>query len=53
MNLLWFSNAPWCKTGYGNQTNLFWWRIQRMGHKVTLAANYGCTGSVLGVAHEF
>ena len=49
MNILWWSNAPWCHTGYGGQTQLFWWRIQKLGHKVILGANYGLAGSPLNV----
>jgi len=52
MNILWFSNAPWTHTGYGNQTDLFWWRIQKLGHKVTLAANYGLAGATLNLEHD-
>lgn len=50
MRILWHSNAPWAKTGYGNQTNLFWWRIQKLGHPVTLSSNYGLQGAPLDVA---
>ena len=49
MNILWFSNAPWAHTGYANQTDMFWWRIQQLGHKVTLGANYGLAGAPLNI----
>jgi len=52
MKIFWWSNAPWTKTGYGNQTNLFWWRIQKMGHKVILGANYGLSGAPLNVSEH-
>jgi glycosyltransferase involved in cell wall biosynthesis len=50
MRILWHSNAPWAKTGYGNQTAMFWHRIQALGYPVTLASNYGLQGSTLTVA---
>ena len=49
MRILWYSNAPWAHTGYGNQTNLFWWRIQKMGYPVTIGANYGLGGAPLNI----
>ena len=50
MKILFVANAPWAKTGYGNQTDLFWWRIQKLGYPVTLAANYGLAGSPLNIS---
>lgn len=52
MRILWMSNAPWAKTGYGQQTDLFWWRIQKLGHEVYLAANYGLAGAPLKIEHD-
>ena len=52
MHIFWFANAPWAHTGYGVQTNLFWWRIQKLGHKVTLGANYGLAGSPLNIQEQ-
>jgi len=49
VNIFWLSNAPWAHSGYGNQTNLFWPRIQKLGHKVTLGSNYGLSGAPLNV----
>lgn len=49
MNILWLSNAPWTRTGYGGQTKAFWHRLQAIGHKVTLASNWGLHGAVLNV----
>lgn len=50
LRILWFSNAPWTGTGYGQQTAQAWWRIQKLGHKiVAIAANYGHEGSPLSI----
>lgn len=49
MRITWLSNAVWARTGYGQQTDLFWWRIQKLGHQVTLAANWGLNGSPLNI----
>jgi hypothetical protein len=49
VKILWMSNAPWAHTGYGNQTKLFWWRLQKLGHQVTLAANWGLGGAPLNI----
>ncbi|MCF8542442.1 MAG: hypothetical protein K9G24_05095, partial [Candidatus Nanopelagicales bacterium] len=39
--VLMVSNAPWAPTGYGTQTKQLASRMQRDGHKVAIAANYG------------
>ncbi len=54
LRILWFSNAPWTATGYGTQTAINWWRIQKLGHKiVAIAANYGHEGMPLDIVeHE-
>ena len=49
MRIFWWSNAPWARTGYGNQTRIFWPRIQKLGHTVTLGANYGLAGAPLNI----
>lgn len=49
MRILWFSNAPWAKTGYGNQTAMLWHRLQALGYPVTLASNYGLQGAPLDI----
>ncbi len=49
MNILWLSNAPWARTGYGGQTRLFWHRIQALGHTVTLQSNWGLRGAPLNI----
>lgn len=47
MRISWFSNAPFTKTGYGNQTHLFVPRIQALGHDISVSAYYGLQGSIL------
>ena len=47
MKISWVSNAPWARTGYGNQTLLFAPRILKMGHEVQITAFYGLEGGVL------
>lgn len=44
MRILWHSNAPWANSGYGNQTNTFVWRLQSLGHEVTVSSFYGLQG---------
>lgn len=43
--LIWLSNAPWCGSGYGEQTQLFVPRIGALGHEVAIAANFGLQGA--------
>jgi len=48
MRFTWHSNAPWARTGYGNQTELFVPRfIKDLGHEVAIIAYYGLRGSIL------
>lgn len=47
MRISWVSNAPWARTGYGNQTALFVPRIQAMGHECAITAFYGLEGGTL------
>lgn len=47
MKVMWASNAPWCKTGYGQQTKQVTQRMQGAGHDVAIAANYGLQGESL------
>lgn len=42
--ILWYSNAPWCATGYGTQTAQTITRLQAAGHEVAVHANYGLEG---------
>ena len=43
MRILWHSNAPWAKTGYGTQTALFAPKIAEL-YDLALSANYGLNG---------
>ena len=52
MRILWHSNSPWAKTGYGNQTAMFWHRLQALGYPVVLSSNYGLQGSTLNIEAE-
>ena len=45
MKILWWSNAPHANTGYGKQTRETVVRLQRLGHEVAVAANFGLYGS--------
>lgn len=45
MRILIHSNAPWVKTAYGQQTELFATRARDMGHDVAVSAFYGLAGS--------
>lgn len=47
MRLTWYSNAPWCKSGYGTQTAQAIRRLVKAGHQVAVAANYGLNGTQL------
>ena len=43
--ILWYSNAPWASTGYGEQTAQMVQRLSARGHEVALLANYGLEGA--------
>ena len=45
--LLWFGNAPWCGSGYGEQAALFLPRFQADGHEVACIANWGLQATVM------
>lgn len=47
MRILWLANAPFCKTGYGVQTNMFVPRLQNSGHPMAIVAYYGLEGSMI------
>lgn len=47
MRISWLSNAPWARTGYGNQTQLFVPRLQKAGHEMQITAFYGLEGGIL------
>lgn len=44
--ILWSSNSPFATTGYGTQTQQVVTRLDKDGHKVALASNYGLEGTV-------
>jgi glycosyltransferase involved in cell wall biosynthesis len=44
LRILWYSNAPWAPTGYGQQTNLWVPRLQAAGHEVAIASFHGLQG---------
>jgi glycosyltransferase involved in cell wall biosynthesis len=45
--LLWHSNAPWARTGYGVQTRLFHERIHAAGYPTAISAFYGLQGATV------
>jgi glycosyltransferase involved in cell wall biosynthesis len=47
VKVLWYSNAPWVTSGYGQQTALVVPSIAELGHDVAIAANYGLQGAKL------
>lgn len=48
MKILWYSNSPTAKTGYGAQTAMFVPRIRDAGHELAVASNFGIEGFMLG-----
>ena len=47
MRIAWLSNAPWARTGYGTQCNLFAPRMKALGHEVAVICFYGLEGGTL------
>jgi FkbM family methyltransferase len=47
LRVIWYSNAPWCGTGYGQQTALQVPKLQSLGHDVAVAAFHGLQGAPL------
>lgn len=45
MRILFYSNAPWAPTGYGNQTAQFVKHLNNLGHQLAVACNYGLHGA--------
>ncbi len=39
--ILWISNAPWCGSGYGEQTATFVPRLKALGHEMAVLCNFG------------
>lgn len=48
MKIMWYSNAPWAGTGYGQQTDLFTKLTRDAGHDVAVTANFGLNGAPRG-----
>ncbi len=46
MKILWWGNAPWNPSGYGEQAALFLPRIEALGHEVACVANFGLQGTM-------
>lgn len=44
--ILWYSNAPWAPTGYGQQTALFVPRIRDAGYDIAISALWGLNHTV-------
>jgi glycosyltransferase involved in cell wall biosynthesis len=49
MRVFWISNAPFTKTGYGVQSNIFLPILQEMGHEVACLSYYGLEGAVINM----
>jgi glycosyltransferase involved in cell wall biosynthesis len=47
MKILWVSNAPYCNTGYGQQTLQMIRRLRADGHDVAVFCNYGLNGAII------
>jgi FkbM family methyltransferase len=47
--VLWYSNAPYAPTGYGNQTGLVCAYLPQFGHPMAVLANYGLQGTKLEI----
>lgn len=47
MRILWYSNAPWAGTGYGQQTAIQVPKLQSLGHDVAVASFHGLQGTPL------
>ena len=45
MKILWHSNSPWARTGYGTQTALWVPRLAELGHEIAISAFHGLQGS--------
>ena len=51
MRILWSSNSPFCKTGYGQQTAYMANYLTQVGHDVAIFAFYGLEGSMVDWGH--
>jgi glycosyltransferase involved in cell wall biosynthesis len=45
--ILWNSNSPWARSGYGGQTAQVTTRLQAAGHRLAIASNHGLEGTTL------
>jgi len=45
LRIVWYSNAPWAATGYGQQTAQVIQRLAKEGHQIAIHAMYGLAGS--------
>ena len=45
LRIVWYSNAPWASTGYGQQTAQVIQRLAKEDHQVAVHAMYGLAGS--------
>ena len=45
LRILWYSNAPWAATGYGQQTAQVIQRLKEENHEIAIHAMYGLAGS--------
>ena len=46
LRIVWYSNAPWASTGYGQQTAQVIQRLAKEDHQIAVHAMYGLAGSV-------
>jgi len=46
LRVVWYSNAPWAATGYGQQTAQVIQRLAKEDHQIAVHAMYGLAGSV-------
>jgi hypothetical protein len=46
LRILWVSNAPWCKTGYGVQTAHGVRSLRQLGAEIGIFAYYGVEGAI-------
>jgi hypothetical protein len=47
MKVLVHSNAPWARTGYGQQTDLLTRKLKAAGHQVGISCSWGIEGSAM------
>jgi len=53
MKILWHSNAPWVRTGYGVQTKIAIEELQRIGHEIAVSSFWGIQGATLNAPGGF